>query len=340
MTHALYYGYDEAGSISHVTVKMGTASETFYYVKNLQGDVTAIVNDEGAVLVQYKYDAWGSCYSYNYASGMTEIESYIAYNNPFRYRGYYYDGETGFYYLNSRYYDPEIGRFLNGDAYVSTGQGLTGYNMYVYCGNNPAFRVDPSGTFFGAIVAVFAVVALVASALTLTSCGMTAEEIEDYDEEQFGVKHYSDGYGSPDAAAIAASKDLARIYKAEGIDREYISALYQCEGKYYYSSPSFGTYKDGWFDPYSYGSVTIPEEYYDGTFEYGTVIGTVHTHPAPTTFPFSEEDYRVTKRFGWEYSYVVVDTQRNGRFFTVYAEKSPDLPDYLDGRFVTEFSLI
>lgn len=148
LTHALYYGYDEAGSISHVTVKLFdtdsagnsvvTASGTFYYVKNLQGDVTAIVNGEGAVLVQYKYDAWGSCYSYNYASGMTEIESYIAYNNPFRYRGYYYDTETEFYYLNSRYYDPEIGRFLNGDVYISTGQGFTGYNMYVYCGNNSA----------------------------------------------------------------------------------------------------------------------------------------------------------------------------------------------------------
>ena len=66
--------------------------------------------------------------------------------NPLRYRGYVYDTETGFYYLQSRYYDPEIGRFLNADAYTSTGQGVLGNNMFVYCGNNPASRCDTAGT--------------------------------------------------------------------------------------------------------------------------------------------------------------------------------------------------
>ena len=160
LTHALYYGYDEAGAISHVTVKLFdtdsagnlivTASGPFYYVKNLQGDVTAIVDGNGTVLVRYKYDAWGAVSS-TVTAGLTGLSSYIAYNNPFRYRGYYYDGETGFYYLNSRYYDPEIGRFLNGDAYVSTGQGPTGYNMYVYCGNNPILREDDGGTLWNLI---------------------------------------------------------------------------------------------------------------------------------------------------------------------------------------------
>ena len=65
--------------------------------------------------------------------------------NPFRYRGYYFDTETGLYYLNSRYYDPETCRFVNGDGYVSTGQGILGSNMFAYCENNPVNRIDPSG---------------------------------------------------------------------------------------------------------------------------------------------------------------------------------------------------
>ena len=68
--------------------------------------------------------------------------------NPFTYRGYYYDTELEFYYLNSRYYDSNTGRFINADAFISTGQGLIGYNMYAYCGNNPIMYSDPSGTSF------------------------------------------------------------------------------------------------------------------------------------------------------------------------------------------------
>jgi len=61
-------------------------------------------------------------------------------------RGYYYDNETGFYYLQSRYYDPEVMRFINADGLVSTGQGVVGYNMYVYCNNNPMNMRDSEGT--------------------------------------------------------------------------------------------------------------------------------------------------------------------------------------------------
>ena len=68
--------------------------------------------------------------------------------NPFRYRGYYYDAEGGLYYLQSRYYDPVIGRFVSADEYVSTGQGIVGYNMFAYCGNNPVTRADSTGHFW------------------------------------------------------------------------------------------------------------------------------------------------------------------------------------------------
>ena len=96
----------------------------------------AIVNANGQVLAQYEYDPFGNIVS---QSGP------LADVNPLRYRGYVYDSETGFYYLQSRYYDPELGRFLNADAYASTGQGILGNNMFAYCCNNPILCSDPSG---------------------------------------------------------------------------------------------------------------------------------------------------------------------------------------------------
>ena len=113
---------------------------------NLQGDVVAILNSSGQVVVQYTYDAWG-----NPLSTTGSLASTIGTLNPIRYRGYVYDTETGLYYLQSRYYDPELGRFINADAFVSTGQGLLGNNMFAYCGNNPVNYVDPSGCFFNKI---------------------------------------------------------------------------------------------------------------------------------------------------------------------------------------------
>ena len=79
-------------------------------------------------------------------SNTTDLERRVAYTyNPFRYRGYYYDVETGYYYLQTRYYDPEWGRFLNADGYISTGTGMLGYNMFAYCNNNPVINTDPNG---------------------------------------------------------------------------------------------------------------------------------------------------------------------------------------------------
>ena len=113
----------------------------YAYVKNLQGDVIRIINANGVTVVEYNYDAWG-----NILSTTGSMASTLGAANPFRYRGYYYDTESGWYYLNSRYYDPLVGRFLNADTYVSTGQGLSGYNMFAYCLNAPVSRVDTAGT--------------------------------------------------------------------------------------------------------------------------------------------------------------------------------------------------
>ena len=87
----------------------------------MQHDVVRIVETDGTVVATYKYNAWG-----NTTSSTRTMEAV----NPLRYRGYYFDSETGFYYLMSRYYDPEIGRFINADALVSTGQDIIGFNMF------------------------------------------------------------------------------------------------------------------------------------------------------------------------------------------------------------------
>ena len=110
---------------------------TYYYITNVQGDVMQIVDADGEVVATYEYDPYGNTIS---ATGeLAEI-------NPLRYRGYIYDPESNLYYLQSRYYDPQIGRFINADAYASTGQGIIGNNMFAYCSNNPIKYTDTAGT--------------------------------------------------------------------------------------------------------------------------------------------------------------------------------------------------
>ena len=142
-SNSVLYYYDVYGSPVAFRVKNGSANTDYYYYKNVQGDITAIVDSAGQKVVEYTYDAWGKVLS---TTG--SLASTIGASNPYRYRGYWYDQETGLYYLQSRYYDPQTGRFINADVYVSTGQGVLGYNMFAYCLNNPVNGCDPTGTDF------------------------------------------------------------------------------------------------------------------------------------------------------------------------------------------------
>ena len=114
------------------------------YILNLQGDVVQIIDANGVMQAEYIYSPWGEVIS---------AEGDLAEINPLRYRGYYYDSETGFYYLQSRYYDPENHRFINADTYASTDSGNSiASNMFAYCGNNPIIRSDDDGQFWHIIV--------------------------------------------------------------------------------------------------------------------------------------------------------------------------------------------
>lgn len=144
--HLMVYVYDASGQpigISHYTYNGTIVSENDYLlVSNIRGDIIGIYDSTGTRVVTYVYDAWGRILSTT-GTGANTIGVY----NPFRYRGYYYDTETGFYYLNSRYYDPNVGRFLNADGSVNANGDLIGFNMFAYCGNNPVMGYDPSGTY-------------------------------------------------------------------------------------------------------------------------------------------------------------------------------------------------
>ena len=134
-SNTLDFFYDASGN-PYALKHNGT---TYYYITNLQGDVMSIVNGSGTVVASYQYDPFGNLVSTEPAANS------IGAINPLRYRGYVYDTESRLYYLQSRYYDPEMGRFINADALASTGLGILGFNMFAYCRNNPASRVDVSG---------------------------------------------------------------------------------------------------------------------------------------------------------------------------------------------------
>ena len=145
-SRAIVYIYDATGAPIGMMYRTPSYAEgtwdVFWYEKNLQGDIIAIYNASGTKVATYTYsDAWGNfTVSYSNGGGSTGAQY-----NPFRYRGYYYDSDLSMYYLQSRYYDAKICRFINSDSYTSTGQGILSTNMFAYCINNPVNRVDYLG---------------------------------------------------------------------------------------------------------------------------------------------------------------------------------------------------
>jgi RHS repeat-associated protein len=142
----LAYTYDVDGSL----LSMNYNGTEYFYVTNLQGDVIELLDSQGTRVVSYEYDAWGNI--------LHQTGGVLAELNPYRYRGYRYDSETDYYYLQSRYYDPSIGRFISSDGLVGEVGDLLSHNMYAYGANNPVMNVDPSGEFATAIVVILVIV--------------------------------------------------------------------------------------------------------------------------------------------------------------------------------------
>ena len=168
-SNGLEFFYDHTGVFA---VKYNNA--TYFYRKNAQNDIIALLDNTGTTVVKYKYDAWGKCQTTVIDSSATTIAEL----NPFRYRSYYLDTETGFYFLKTRYYDPEIGRFMTIDdiSYLDP-ESINGLNLYAYCFNNPINLVDYTGhapewlKWLGIGLAIVGTI-LVVAAVTVLTCGV------------------------------------------------------------------------------------------------------------------------------------------------------------------------
>ena len=156
--NTLIYLYEETGSPIGMQYRTSSMEEgefvNFFFEKNLFGDIVAIYNEAGNKIGSYKYDAWGICTTSVQSTASTFEQNIVRDYNPFRYRGYYYDTETEFYYLQSRYYDPVTGRFLNADGYINANGDLIGFNMYAYCSNNPVMYIDSTGQMWQLVPAL------------------------------------------------------------------------------------------------------------------------------------------------------------------------------------------
>jgi RHS repeat-associated protein len=127
VSDSIYYTYDAGGNL----VSMNLNGAEYYYIRNGQGDIMVLIDNTGTQVVSYTYDTWGRLLS---ISG--PLASSVGLKNPYRYRGYRYDEETGLYYLQSRYYNPECGKFINADALLGETGDLLGHNLFAYCENN------------------------------------------------------------------------------------------------------------------------------------------------------------------------------------------------------------
>ena len=174
------YFYDESGAPLYFLYDDGSSVQKYYYITNAQGDVIQLRSASNTLLALYSYDAWGKLLSVKDASGNAITSAtHIANINPIRYRGYYYDTESGFYYLKSRYYDPEVCRFISPDdpgILTVSPLAIHDKNLFAYCDNNPTTRMDDGGEFWH-ILAGAAIGAVAGAISSIVSQAVSGQSI-------------------------------------------------------------------------------------------------------------------------------------------------------------------
>ena len=186
------YCYDANGQLYAVSYKANSSTNavTYYYAHNWRGDITSIYDGDGNMVAKYEYDAWGNVRTVT-NSNNSEITdpNHIANLNPFRYRSYYYDSESGFYYLMSRYYDPVTHRFLNADGYFQSGDNILDTNMNAYCRNNPIVNYDSDGRIVLSTLIIGAVVGgLISGGIEIAGQAMSGKKIDEIDWWSVGIE--------------------------------------------------------------------------------------------------------------------------------------------------------
>jgi RHS repeat-associated protein len=169
-TYGLLFHYDYDGTLIGFTGDLyigdGFEGADYFYIRNQQGDITMIVDDQGAILVEYRYDAFG-----NRTIVFDGTDGILSTFNPYTYKGYRYDQEIGLYYLNSRYYDPIIGRFISSDGLLGQTGNILSTNMYAYCANNPVMFTDITGYLSEKLTNYILAGSLLATLLAVSAAG-------------------------------------------------------------------------------------------------------------------------------------------------------------------------
>ena len=170
MINYVYNGGTAESMVLSTLTDGGYTTSRYYLVHDVHGNVSRLLNPDCTLCATYHYDAWGNCSVFdgngNPLDYSTDSDK-IAFLNPFRYRGYYYDDETRLYYLNARYYDPETRRFISPDTVCYVNPFIAyGLNLYLYCNNDPVNYYDPSG-HFPVLAAILCGLAIVGMGLTI-----------------------------------------------------------------------------------------------------------------------------------------------------------------------------
>ena len=196
-----HYLYDGSGQLMAIRYK----GADYYYIRDGLMTITGLVDANGASVVNYFYDSWG-----NMLNITGSMAASLGRDNPYRFKGYYYDEETGMYYLKSRYCQPEICRFISADVYITTELNTNGSNMYSYCKNNPVMLMNSDGSFAilaiaGAFFAKKGTEMLVGAVVNVVTTGLAASIVG----EKYTLKDAAMAALTGAAGALGAAGSLA-----------------------------------------------------------------------------------------------------------------------------------
>lgn len=264
-TYAIIYTYDYDGkliSFNYDNYSNNTLDGEYYYVRNQQGDITKIIDKTGYIVVEYMYDAWGKLLKIDGSLALT-----IGEYNPYRYRGYRFDEEIDMYYLNSRFYDENGGRFINSDDNIGLTGDIQTHNPFTYSKNNPIVYIDPSGHFPWLIIPVVILV------ISLTACSPEEDQPTDSGDlgdfantdDIEGMNQY-DAFSEDEDEFLLQLKNVAyyhardnKLFKAITLTKEGSDAL----GDIYSLIKLDGNVTIGLFEEaiYPYGSIVLDYEF-------------------------------------------------------------------------------
>lgn len=230
--------YDADGTVMAMRYVSGETETLYRFVKTYAGDVAAIRSENGDLLAEFTYDAWG-----NFTYETTPTPGSALDLSSFRYRGYLYDNETDWYYLRSRYYAPGEGRFISADRYMTTGETAVSHNMYAYANDNPVMYVDENGEF----AFLLGILIMVAEAVIVTTAVVVAaiDTKEQLIQDNLKNNQIADSTIERERSALEKARDAA--VGSKGFDElDYIYYI-ENQNSFRGSSYKYG-YREGWYN--------------------------------------------------------------------------------------------